>query len=62
MSEEQVYEIDLNKKYILAFEKPVPMDELEKVSALVKKWIKDDNQPILILNSFGAKLIKVELE
>ena len=60
MSDEQpaVYEIDLSKKYILQFEKPLPMAELERIRDEYKRWITSD-EPILIL--FGKiKLVKVE--
>lgn len=53
-----VYEIDLTKKYIIRFEKPMPMAEYESFQRACIDWMKGDD-PFLVV--FGnVKLVKVE--
>ena len=59
-----VYEIDINKKYILAFEVMVSQEIKEKIKNDIAKWVADKDRPILCLfgTSQGVKLVKVDSE
>jgi hypothetical protein len=53
-----IYEIDINKKYLLTFDTPLSPDDVLRGQDIISNWIKSD-EPILIIPS-GARLIKVE--
>jgi len=63
MSDEKkvdVYEIDINKKYILQFSFRIPEPNMEKIRSDVKEWIEKENSPFLFINGGDVKLVKVE--
>ena len=63
MSDEKkvdVYEIDINKKYILQFSFRIPEPSMEKIRSDVKEWIEKENSPFLFINGGDVKLVKVE--
>jgi len=61
MSEQLVYEIDLEKKYILRLPDNLSTEEYIRIGDKIRQWLHDDN-PILVITGY-AELIKVsELE
>ncbi len=56
-----VYEIDINKKYILAMAAMPSSEVRDKIKQSIADWLKSDN-PILFLYGMGdgIKLVKVE--
>jgi hypothetical protein len=60
MSEQTaVYEIDLTKKYILQFDRPVSMEEAERIKAKIAEW-KVSDEPFLFIAGGEIKLVRVE--
>ena len=66
MNEEEkvsdIYEIDVNKKYIIAFEYMLSDETMERIKNDVKEWLAKENSPFLFLRGVGngIKLVKVE--
>ncbi len=58
---EMVYEIDLNKKYIMAFDDYIPDEQWEKIKSEMSRWLGDKERPILFIRGAkdNVKLIKV---
>ena len=54
-----VYEIDLTKKYILQFDRPISAEEAERLKAKVAEW-KTNDQPFVFIAGGGVKLVRVE--
>lgn len=54
-----VYEIDLTKKYILAFDQVLTGYEAERIKEAIKTWMEGDNAFLVI--DGGVKLVKVDL-
>lgn len=57
MSDSNVYEIDLTKKYIIQMPSDLSMMELEQIKNLIDEWVLGD-YPFLVLNK-SIKLVKV---
>ena len=56
-NEAELFEIDINKKYVLSFTHPIPDMEMAKMKKSIGEWLKSDC-PFLML--FGdVKLVKV---
>lgn len=61
MSDPQVYEIDVNKKYILRMDSEIPLNPavVERIVADIDEWLKGD-RPVLFLYGLGdVKLVRV---
>jgi len=58
--EEKIYEIDINKKYILMSPGELNKEAKDRLKKIIAEWIHDPNQPFLILPLTGWKLLKVE--
>ena len=57
MSNTDVYEIDLTKKYILQLPDDLSMAEIDRIKDMIDKWIIGDSL-FLVINK-SIKLIKV---
>ena len=60
--EMKVYEIDINKKYLLAFDNFIPDEAFDKIKEAIAKWLEDENRPILLLRGVehGVHFVKIE--
>lgn len=54
-----VYEIDLTKKYILQFARPLGLEELQRIVNCIEEW-KTSDRPFLLLAGGDVKLVRVE--
>lgn len=56
--EVEVFEIDVNKKYILLISGPIPAAEAHHAQEVIDRWIKS-NRAILVVSD-NCRLVKVE--
>jgi len=58
----EVYEININKKYIIAFEEMIPNEAFMRIKADISQWLKDKDSPFLIIRGTGNgfKFIKMD--
>ena len=56
-----LYEIEINKKYVLKIEREMSRYEIEKFRGLINAWLSNDNLPILIVDN-NIKLVKIDSE
>ena len=57
-----VYEIDVNKKYLLSIYGHASPEELLRLEKGLADWLADKSRPILLVNGERVKLVKVEEE
>lgn len=59
-----VYEIDLSKKYVLAFYNFIPDDQYQRIREDIGKWLESKDSPFLFIRGYGSsiKLVKVDEE
>jgi hypothetical protein len=56
MTEDTVYEIDINKKYILVIPKTASSSDVERAKDAIKAWLASDDMPFLIIRE-GVRLV-----